>query len=220
MAEAVSQRDIDRARAARERGADPNKRLNEAAPSFRGSTLLTDAVLSGSEEMVALLVTHGAAVTAEAPEDGSTSLHIAVEYGHTAILERLLQTAVGPHLSTFDYIERTPLHCAAERGDVEAARMLLEAGADVNAANEDRAGDSALTKAVEAGRSDMVALLIKAGADPLAKGWMWLTPLDRATGTQDPERVRIREMLEAAVRKRKHNRVFQRDAGHPRKLGT
>jgi ankyrin repeat protein len=214
LEEAVSGQDLARARAALEQAADPNRRWG-AGSSFAGTTLLTDAVGAGSEEMVDLLIAHGAMVAAEVPEDGSTSLHAAVEDGQTAILRRLLKTDVGPHLGTYDYIERTPLHIAAERGDLDAARLLLAAGADVNARNEDRAGDSALADAVREGHADMVALLVQAGADPLAKGWMGLTPLDRATGTRNPERVRIREMLGAAVAACAANSLFECDAGHP-----
>jgi ankyrin repeat protein len=221
LAEAISEQDLPRARAALEHGADPNRRWEAPGSSLSGSTLLTDAAVAGSEEMVALLIAHGATVAAEAPEDGSTSLHAAVEDGYTAILKRLLHTDAGPHLNTFDYLDRTPLRWAAERGDVEAARMLLNAGADVNAMNEDRVGDSALAKAVQAGQEEMVALLLRAGADPMARGWMRRTPMERAeAATRSPARVRIREMLEAAVAARTGNDMFRRDTGHPRKAGT
>lgn len=215
LLEAIGEQDVERVRAALAHGADPNATYEEQP--FRGETALYDAVFVGNEEIVEMLLERGANVAAEAPEDGATSLHIAAEHGDRSILRRLLQTDIGPHLGTFDYIERTPLHCAVRRGDVEAARMLLEAGADVNAVNEERIGESALADAAEGGWPEMVELLLVAGADPLRPGWVGKTPLDRARNTRDPNRIRIREMLEAAVKKRADNHTFRHDTGHPRR---
>jgi ankyrin repeat protein len=119
-------------------------------------------------------------VAAEAPEDGATSLHHAAEHGDRSILRRLLQTDVGPHLGTFDYIQRTPLHCAARHGDVETARMLLEAGADVNAVNDTQT--SAMHYAAQAGLDSVVTLLAEHGAKLDGKDKQGRVPADMAMG--------------------------------------
>lgn len=213
---AIGEEDAGQVRLALEHGADPNRRRDDGL-AFAGTTPLYDAVLAENADMVRLLIAHGAKVAAEAPELGSTSLHEAAEEGRPDILALLLQTDVGPHLGTFDYINRAPLHWSAARGDAESARLLLGAGADVNARNEDHAGDSALHVAVEAGHAEMVALLLEYGAEPLAEGWMWRTPLSESAGVREPDRIRIREMLEAAVAKRSRNDTFRHDAGRPRR---
>lgn len=216
LADAVADGDMERARAALSRGGDPNHRIPSPGSILEGATPLTDAALTEDMPMVALLVAHGAVVAAEAPELGSTSLHEAAESGNVELLELLLTTDLGPHLTTFDYIQRTPLHWAAARGHVEIARLLLDAGADVNARNEAGAEDSPLHVAVREVQEAMIAFLLSKRADPLARGWMGITPLGAAEGTRDPARVRIREMLQAAVcgskaiRSRSGNRPHKR----------
>ena len=215
LMDGIWERDAERVRAALANGADPNARFaDDDGMMFPGSTPLTWAA-DCPPEIVALLIVAGATVSAEQPEDGSTSLHHAAENGNVEALRLLLATDLGPHLGTFDYVSRTPLHCAVASRSEEAARLLLEAGADVNANEEARIGDSPLREAVEKGDLPMVRLLLEHGADPLLPGWMQRTPLDMAQRGERDDRPRIRELVEQAALKTEPR--FQRDAGHPRR---
>lgn len=213
LTDGIAERDVERVRVALENGADPNFREPDDGSSFDGVTPLFWAADS-DPKIVKLLVDNGAIVSAECPSDGSASLHVAAETGNVESLRLLLKTDVGPHLGTFDYICRTALHCAVASGSVECARLLIEAGCDVNANDEAHIGNTALHDAVEAGDLPMVEFLLDHGADPAIRGWMWLTPLDKAHEGERGDRARIREIVEAAARGERAP-TFRHDSGHP-----
>ena len=104
-------------------------------------------------------------------------------------------------LDWFDTTDRTPLMIAVAVGSVPIARRLLEAGADVNAHDGPRIGDTALHLAAASGTLEMAELLVKAGADPTIRGWMWITPLDKARERKRGEGPQIYELLERAARR-------------------
>jgi len=137
-------------------GADPN------AQNADGSTALTWAV---RDDLVALLVGHGATVEAEAPESGFTSLHRAAICGSADRMGILLST-VGDNivLDTFDSVGMTPLVCAVEHGHADIVKQLLDAGADPEAVPFDEGGYTALQLALSADRVDIARMLVRAGA--------------------------------------------------------
>jgi ankyrin repeat protein len=181
----LSSMDVDALRVLLEAGADP-KRQPQA---------LDVAANFGRDEVVALLLEHGADVSWEKPwanHDGTpggtyrkTALESAANRGHLAVAERLLQAGTedkAPALAAAVFWGRSdvvrlllahgaepgPELCtAAERGHDEVIALLLEAGADVDV--RDSRGETPLILASRSGVVAAVRLLLQAGADPHAK---------------------------------------------------
>jgi ankyrin repeat protein len=193
--EAVAEKDADLVRQALAQGTDPNHVSDEDA-----HTVLFWAVFGGRVEIARLLLDAGAQVAAEAGAEAS-SLHAAVDDVNLPMVNLLLDHDGTAALDWFDHVDRTPLMIAVEMGSTPIARRLLEAGADVNAHNEPHIGDTALHIAAANGTLEMVKLLLDAGADPTQKGWMWITPLDKAQSRKRGDGPRLYELLEQAARR-------------------
>lgn len=151
-------------------GANPNgqpgkRPIWEAA--FRGDLTGLDMLLAA------------AASTDVKNQHGATLLHIAVEFGRTGVVQRLLE--IGLPIDARDFTGNTPLHYAAhsDSGTLPVVSLLIGAGADVDARSS-----TGITPALEAagrGHMTMFAELISRGADPLARdnegrgafGWTW-----------------------------------------------
>jgi ankyrin repeat protein len=125
-------------------------------------------------------------------------LHRAAEDGDVDAVRALL--AEGVPLNDFDVISYTPLHYAVKSDQIEIAAMLLDAGASVDARDEEMNGNTALALAAESGSPEIVKLLLKQGADPTVRGWMGITPLDRASRRDDDMAPMIVGLLTAALR--------------------
>ena len=199
LGEAIAEKDIGLVREALAQGADPNHSDKDWSDPLSGHTPLFWAVSGGSLEIARLLLDSGAWVAAEANTQDS-SLHAAVEDANLPSVNLLLDYDGAAALDWFDYISRTPLMIAVEMENIPIARRLIEAGADVNAHDEPRIGDTALRIASENGTLEMVEMLLSAGADPTIRGWMWITPLDKAEARKRGDGPRIYELLEQAAR--------------------
>ncbi len=199
--EAVAEKDVELVRQALAQGADPNypEAPGASFSSFVGTTELFWAACGRDLEITRLLLEAGARVAEEHSEE--SSLHAAVEDANLPMVNLLLHYDAAVALDWFDYVNRTPLIVAVQIGSIKIAKRLIEAGSDVNAHNEPNIGDTALHRAVEKGTVEMVELLLKAGANPTIKGWMWLTPLDKARGRKRGDGPRIYELLEQAAKR-------------------
>jgi ankyrin repeat protein len=137
-----------------------------------------------------LLLEHGADVNAR-ENDHSTPLHVAAQYGKTAVVRVLLEhvanvgaededrkTAFHEYVNARDAKGDTPLHLAS-RGrylkdyghDIclsRVARLLLEHSADINARADDHS--TPLHPAVEYGRVEVIRVLLEHGANVGAEG--------------------------------------------------
>jgi len=91
-----------------------------------------------------------------------TALNRASEYGHTAIVEMLLNA--GANLNLVDRNGETPLMRASREGHTDIVKMLLNAGANPDL--EDRNGETALMRASVRDRAAIVEMLLNARADP------------------------------------------------------
>ena len=100
------------------------------------------------------------------------SLSRVARWGHTAIVEQLLENGADPNAS--DPVGRTALHYAARRPKVIA--VLLKAGANPNV--KDVFGNTPLHLAVV--NRESVALLLEAGASPNQTNLTGSSPFDRA----------------------------------------
>src|SRR5579884_346698 len=110
LRKAVHSGNVAQARELLERGAPVN------GIGSLGGTPLHDAVWSGDEEMVALLLSFGADVNAKHVEAGSTPLHYAIITNHVKIAEMLI--AKGADVKARYKAGSTALHLAANRGSV------------------------------------------------------------------------------------------------------
>ncbi len=88
-------------------------------------------VSAGQEEIVRLLLDHGA-VVGRTNERGWTALHFGV--GATTAAIRMLIRA-GADVNARSLHGDTPLHQAVERGAVEVTELLVRAGASLTAVN-------------------------------------------------------------------------------------
>jgi ankyrin repeat protein len=133
--------------------------------------LLGEAAAAGNNDMVRLLLAHGAKVDI-AYDPGSTALMEACEHDHRSTAELLLA-----HGANINYCSRfgTALTTAAAMGDLPMVRFLVARGADVNVQDAYR---TILAAAVE--HPDVLSYLLNHGAK-VNKPAKWdITPLGRA----------------------------------------
>jgi hypothetical protein len=117
------------------RGADPNRR------SHRGRTPLLLAYEADDEEVVRLLLRHGA-------DPNVLSHHVERLLGEPRLLEFLLEHGLDP--------SRAYLHEAVRRGHVEAVRVLLEHGSSASSEQS-----HALILAVDLERWEAASMLVE-----------------------------------------------------------
>ncbi|KAJ1467470.1 ankyrin repeat protein, partial [Baffinella frigidus] len=89
-----------------------------------GSSSLQIASLHGFEQMVVLLLEHGADVAATTSISGWTSLHVAAHRGHEAVVQVLLRH--GADLLSKNTAGRTAEELATDGHQHEIATMLKE----------------------------------------------------------------------------------------------
>jgi uncharacterized protein len=178
LGNAVPRRHLLRARWLLAHGADAN-----GINMYSREPVIKQAMFIGSQEMVQLLMDHGAtpprlseeetfiaaalagdiasvrALAVSHPEflQGPGAMFGAIRLGHTAVVELLLDLGVSANIA--DEKKFTALHCAADCGAVEMARLLIARGADVDPL-EERYGGSPLTHALYHGQSEMVEFLV------------------------------------------------------------
>jgi len=135
-----------------------------------------------------LLLEHGAEIDSPDPKQVITALMFAAAYGHSAILQDLLNKGAKIEAKCDRYAFedgkttqrcKTALGFAAARGHPDVVAMLIEAGADVNARGSDLR--TPLIHAAERTYNDRVLrLLLQAGADTSAVGNDKRSALDMA----------------------------------------
>ena len=109
--------------------------------------------------------------------DGSTPLHLAVERGHAAMCQLLLNKK--PDIDAKDDFEMTALDIAAECGQIAVVRLLLDRGASTEAKIPSK--QTPLHRAALFGHSAIVRLLLDRGASIEAQSSSNGTPLHYAT---------------------------------------
>ena len=130
-------------------------------------------------------------------------LHFAAADGDLDKVKELV--AYGYDVNAFDEdLSFTPLHYAVKGGHIAVAKYLLSVGADVNAHDEEKVGETPLGEVAQNCSFEMAELLVGAGADPTIRGWMQMTPLDRARKRNKEKVGRVYELLLEVARKKFH----------------
>jgi hypothetical protein len=133
--------------------------------------VLHQAIVSGRESMVRLLIDHGADVM-RTDGAGKTALHLAAECGSEGCMRAVLGTGQTADLNVPDYLGPTPIFSAVQAGNEAAARVLLEdptepsvqrTKVDIN--RKDGMGMTSLHLAVEGGFEAIAKLLLAHGAE-------------------------------------------------------
>lgn len=124
-----------------------------------GKTALTTAIREGRRDLVDVLLSHGAKVTARG-EDWP----LVMALNDPALLKHLLQ-----HVDNFKSVTKGIIELAVKADELESVKILVEAGISV----EDRTGGvfSPLTSALRENHKDIVRYLVdEAGADVNSPG--------------------------------------------------
>ena len=113
------------------------------------------------EEIVRLLLEHGADTNAPLKNSGQTPLHLWPCLRNEEVARVLLEH--GADVNARDATNATPLHKAPYYGANGVIRLLLQYGADIHA--RDDKGQTPFMKATEKGRLDTMELLLERGAE-------------------------------------------------------
>ena len=140
-------------------------------------TALHFAAGQGVEEMIPLILDHGADVNSST-KGGLTPLDIAGANGIGYMVKSLLDH--GADVNRSDSGAWSALHMAAQNGYEQVVRLLLEYGAMPNSRTEE--GYTPLMCATNHGNSSIVELLLDRGGDIDAYDCEGRTPLHRAAG--------------------------------------
>ena len=145
---AVEKNRLDIAKLMLKAGADVN------LASLEKVTPLIAASYAGADQMVDLLLAHGAKLEEE-DRLHKSALVYAAGMGHTAIVEKLLTAGAKIDAAYIDGL--TPLMWAAGQGHTAAVKVLLDKGANKNL--KDDRGLTALEMAKEGKHAAIVSLL-------------------------------------------------------------
>ncbi|KAJ3499541.1 hypothetical protein NLG97_g247 [Lecanicillium saksenae] len=169
-----------------EDGADIN-----AIDEIGGMTALTHAAWLGAEDMVSLLLEHGANINLR-DRDDRTALHWATEGTYAGLVEILLDHGAEIDIRVNGW---TPLLLAGRKWDGLAAQILSRRGADLNA--QDFHGRSVLHWFTIHGCRDTVSFLLQSGADVNKQDHCGQTALHWAVASNYP--IIVRRLLRGKV---------------------
>lgn len=130
-------------------------RADVHAVEIRGKTSLHLAAAHGWDDLVQLLLIHGANVAAKS-DGGWSPLHNACELGSETIVRILMGT--GSDINAKLLNGMTPLHLAAQAGHVAVVKCLLERQ-DIKRAARDTFGSTPFLRAAQNKHKDIVGLL-------------------------------------------------------------
>jgi cytohesin len=130
------------------------------AADSSGSTALGEAASKGHDDVVELLIAHGASVNVRNGDTGATPLHEAAVKGHVEVVQVLLRHGADP--AATDKAGATPLDEALRYRQSKVVGLLMDKTGGFSGASAMRQ----LQDAVLRGQVEMVALLLEKGADP------------------------------------------------------
>ena len=138
-------------------------------------------------------------------DDGQTPLHFASIFGHTAIVQYLLER--GAQTKAKDILGSAPLHEACRYGQTGIVQLLLQSGADPD--SQDSLGKSPLLLVIDnSKRLAIYELLLNYKANPNAKDMYGDTPLHIAT--MNSMDIQVLQLYSSMVRcKRRKSKVLR-----------
>ncbi|OXU16507.1 hypothetical protein TSAR_009114 [Trichomalopsis sarcophagae] len=169
--------------------------INTPDPKSNYSPLMV-AASCRCDEAAEVLIDSGADLD-YATEDGTTTLHLALERRREFLVKLLLRKGANLEIKKRSL---APLHVAAECRWLDVAEVLLARGADVNELTIYFA--TPLFYAVEKSEFAMAKLLLRHGADVNYK-WYGSTALHVASGLRQPEMVTL--LLDWGARVNEYN---------------
>ena len=213
--------------------------ISDIAQDAQAQQPIHHATRAGSFDIFNLLMINGAKV-AVGNAFGWHPIHIAIAYGHTALVERLIEQSARveeklgsssvKHHQTHKMVEdgywaearwpypgSRPLHLACEYGHYQIASDLIRRGAKLEASCSE--GWRPLHHAAFNGSPALVELLLNAGCYPWAETEEGLTPQGvqfRSAGSPitEDEKTKVRLLLQEAMdRMTKQNDAKQFKAG-------
>ncbi|PIP42418.1 MAG: hypothetical protein COX19_01190 [Desulfobacterales bacterium CG23_combo_of_CG06-09_8_20_14_all_51_8] len=164
-----------------EKGADVNAVIlteyeYKGEPVYKGATALMAALKTKQNANAALLIAHGADVSAKC-ENGTDALMIAAANGDHPMQEYLLSKGADPLTKLTKectviagqpaFEGGTSLMMAADAGDIDSVTALIKAGSDVNAVTKN--GITPLIAAAFKDKLEVVKVLVENGADVNAR---------------------------------------------------
>lgn len=160
--------------------------LESGGPVKKENNSIFKAVLGGHEDIVRLLIQHGANVNARGETYGCALLAALIQ-GHKNIFHLLIQH--GADVNQRSRLYGCALHIAASKGDENTVRLLVQHGADVNV--QGGKYSSPLLAAVVKGRRRIVRLLLKHGANVNERFAIYGSALQVASSKGEDEIVRL-----------------------------
>lgn len=164
-----------------------------ANPNYKGESPLMYAYQNGNEELVDLLLKHGA--NDVLGPDGETALHYAARGSNPQLLERLLKSEEDPN-SRLKRGKQTPLYEAFSYPNrpievvQKMATTLIENGADLYNLNAN--GQTALDLAAYSGSEKILEYLLEKGMNPNHKDESGRNALHRALNKGNREDIVLR----------------------------
>lgn len=166
--------------------------LNDSSRLGSESGPLLAASMSGSIEIVRLLLKHGADARGR-DKNGNSAFIYAMVPDATGVIAELI--AAGADVNATCKIGFTPLACAAEHNRVGAMKLLLAQGAILEAKNV--VGQTPLMFAAGAGAVEAAELLLKVGANAKAVDAKGETAMSLAAATGRTSIIRL--LLDAGL---------------------
>lgn len=130
LVDAVKHNDFKLAKELISKGADVNQKDSS------GNSLLIVSSANGNPEIVELLLSSGAAVSAVDANMKATALHAAAYLGHPEVMKLLVKRGIDLNIQG-PYNGYTALHDAVLRNNTEGVKILVESGANVNLKGHD-----------------------------------------------------------------------------------
>jgi ankyrin repeat protein len=146
---------------------------NVRSIDIAGKTILHYAAQHGKMSLLAEILAKNAGVSIKG-RDGKLPLHLAAQFGHKAVVERLISFRKDT-INDLDYYRRTPLLLAASAGHDDVVEDLIGLGATLEANARD--GQTPLSKAARNGHETVFKRLLDVGAVFESKDEIHRTPL-------------------------------------------